>query len=220
MLFKLSTAQETDLLNQPETGMGYQVVEASKVGNYLQEKYLVLNSEIVIEINASTHENVRKVINQGIVAFKASASTITFHAIHVLNEKQFRNSVSEPNTENQKGATDNPVKNATGDEVFIRLSAFDNDRRVDKVNKCLRPGAFTTTMDDYLNCKSTSDDPVERYALPNNDEIKFAFHIQPLKSDTLQQGTVQPANNKRGGGKEVYFANGTAAATFIKQTAY
>ena len=220
MLFKLSTAQETDLLNQPETGMGYQVVEASKVGNYLQEKYLVLNSEIVIEINASTHENVRKVINQGIVAFKASASTITFHAIHVLNEKQFRNSVSEPNTENQKGATDNPVKNATGDEVFIRLSAFDNDRRVDKVKKCLRPGAFTTTMDDYLNCKSTSDDPVERYALPNNDEIKFAFHIQPLKSDTLQQGIVQPANNKRGGGKEVYFANGTAAATFIKQTAY
>jgi hypothetical protein len=31
---------------------------------------------------------------------------------------------------------------------------------------------------------------------------------------------VQPAYGKRGGGKEAYFANGTASGTFIKQTPY
>lgn len=62
--------------------------------------------------------------------------------------------------------------------------------------------------------------PVERYALPSNDKIKFAFHIKPLKSDTLQRGTVQPANQKRGGGKEAYFAKGTANGTFLVQTFY
>ena len=107
-----------------------------------------------------------------------------------------------------------------GEEVFVRLSAFDNDRRVDKINKCLRAGSFTTTMEDYLKCKTTSDDPIERYALPSNDKIQHAFHIQPLKSDTLQRGTVQPANGKRGGGKEAYFDKGTSAGTFKKQTPY
>ena len=127
MYFKLSASQENDLLNRPETGMGYQVVEASKAGSYTREKFLVLNSEVVIEMDTSTNDNVRKVIN---------------------------------------------------------------------------------------------DSPVERYALPYNDEIKFAFHVQPKKTDTLQRGTVQPANGKRGGGEEAYFAKGTAAGTFIKQTSY
>jgi len=56
--------------------------------------------------------------------------------------------------------------------------------------------------------------------LPNNDKIQFAFLIQPIKTDTLQRGLVQAANEKRGGGKEVYFAKGTAAGTFKQQTPY
>jgi hypothetical protein len=56
--------------------------------------------------------------------------------------------------------------------------------------------------------------------LPNNDEIKFAFYFQPLIIDTLQRGKVQPAYGKRGNGKEVYFANGTAMGTFKTQTPY
>ena len=51
MYFKLSAQQENELLNLPETGMGYQVVEASKQGYYSREKYLVLNSEVIIEMN-------------------------------------------------------------------------------------------------------------------------------------------------------------------------
>lgn len=220
MYFKLSASQENDLLNQPETGMGYQVVEASKSGSYFKEKFLILNSEIVIEMNASTGDNVRKVINEGIYSFKASASVITLNSISVLNEKQYRNIVSESKSLNERGAIDNPVVNANGEDVFVRLSAFEDDKRVDKVNKCLRKGAFTTTMGDYLKCKETYDEPIERYALPNNDKIQYAFYIQPHRSDTLQAGIVQPANDKRGGGKEVYFASGTAIGTFQKQTPY
>jgi len=75
-------------------------------------------------------------------------------------------------------------------------------------------------MDDYLKCKASNDNPNDRYALPNNDKIQYAFHIKPLKSDTLQRGIVQPANDRRGGGKEAYFANGTSAGTFLGQTPY
>ncbi|MHB1179812.1 MAG: hypothetical protein ACYCZO_15960 [Daejeonella sp.] len=220
MYFQLSAAQENELLNQPETGMGYQVVEARREGSYTQEKFLVLNSEVVIEMNSYEADNVRKVISEGIYSIKASASYITLNAISVLNEKQFRNAVNESKNENERAAIENPVVNANGEEIFVRLSAFDDDRRVDKVNKCLRAGSYTTTMEDYLKCKSTDVDPVEHYALPTNDKTQFAFHIKPVRTDTLQRGTVQPANEKRGGGKEAYFAKGTAAGTFLKQTPY
>lgn len=220
MYFKLSSAQENFLLHQPETGMGYQILEAGKTGSYTRGLYLALNSELIIEINDYEDTYVRKVMNEGISNIRLSANELTLINISVLNEKQFRNLVSESKSENEKGAIDNPVENADGKEIFVRLSAFDNDRRVDKINKRLLPGSYTTTSDDFLACKSKNDDPVERYALPNNDAIKFVFYIQPLKTDTLQRGIVQPANSKRGGGKEAYFANGTAEGTFLRQTSY
>lgn len=220
MYYRLTDLQENEFLRLPETGMGYQIIDAAKSGSYLRERYIVLNSEIAIEMNGHEDGHIRKVINEGISKAKASATTITLSSFSVLNERQLRNYLSEPKNDNEKGAIDNPVESADGSEMFVRLSAFDDDKRIDKVNKCLRPGSFTTTSDDYLACKKSNDDPVERYALPNNDKIKWAFYIQPVRTDTLQRGTVQPANGKRGGGKEAYFEKGTANGTFLKQTEY
>ena len=220
MYFKLSKEQEIFLLHQPETGMGYQVVEATKAWNYNRAKFLVLNSEVVIEMNGFEDDLIRLIFSQGIFSFKSRAELITLNAMKVLSEKQFRSQVNEPKNDKEKGAIDNPVENANGEEIFVRLSAFDDDKRIDKIKRYLRPGSFTTTKDDYLKCKDINDDPVERYALPSNDEIKFAFHIKPVKTDSLQRGTVQPANEKHGGGKEAYFANGTAEGTFKEQTPY
>ena len=152
------------------------------------------------------------------VRLKRSAKNI--HSISIFSEKQIRNTVNEDNNPINRGAIENPVELADGNEIFVRLSPFENDRRVDKVNKCLLAGSFTTTMEDYLICKALNDNPVERYALPKNDKIKFAFHIQPSKKDSLQRGIVQTAYERKGGGKETYFANGTTKDTFIKQTPY
>ena len=104
--------------------------------------------------------------------------------------------------------------------MFVRLSAYSDDKRIDKTNKCLWPGSYTTTEKDYLKCKFEKDDPIERYALPNDEKIEWAFHIQPKKTDTLQRGNVQTANGKRAGGEEAYFENGTSSGTFIQQTRY
>lgn len=153
-------------------------------------------------MNRFEAENVLKVMNEGIANIKANASFITLNSISVFSEKQFRNVVNESKNDNEKGAIENPIENANGIEVFVRLSAFDNDRRIDKINNCLRAGCFTTTMEDYLKCKSSNSEPIERYALPSHDKIQFAFHIKPKITDTLQRGIVQPAYGKLGGGKE------------------
>jgi hypothetical protein len=220
MIYKFDREQENWLINQPETGMGYQVIEATKSGYYSREKILVLNSELAIDINGFEDDHVRKVINEGILSIKAVSSLITLNSISVFNGTQFRNVIAERKSERESAAIDNPVETTNGSEIFVRLSAFDDDKRIDKVNKCLKPGSYTTTMEDYVNCKTTNDDPVVRYALPTNDKIKWAFHIQPVNWDTLQRGTVQPANDKKGGGKEAFFRNGTSYGTFKKQTSY
>ena len=221
MYYQLNASQENQLLNEPETGMGYQIIEASKAGEYLREKFIVLNTQAVIEIDGYEAIYIRSIISEGIHRFKMKADVVTLNSIKVLTEIQFRGiKVSEPKATKESGATENAVENANGIELFVRLSAFEDDKRVDKINKCLRAGSFTTTIDDYATCKKINDDPIERYALPNNDTIKFAFYILPKKTDTLQRGIVQPAYNKRGGGKEVYFANGTSKETYIKQTPF
>ena len=101
MYFKLSSSQEKNLLGQPETGMGYQVVEANKPGSYTREKFLVLNSEVVLEINGSEGGYIRKVINEGIFSIKGTANLITLNAIKVLNEKQFRNQINESKNDDE-----------------------------------------------------------------------------------------------------------------------
>lgn len=220
MYFKLSISQERTLLQQPETGMGYQIFEASKSGSYTRDRFLALNSEIVIELNDFAGEYVRKIINEGISNVRSTAKEISLTGIAVLNEKQYRHIVSESENEHDRGAIDNPVENANGEEIFVRLSAFDNDRRIDKINKRLLPGSFTTMADDFMYCRSNNFDPIERYALPNNDAIQFVFYIKPLTKDTLQRGIVQPANGKPGGGKEAFFEEGTSNGTFYLQTPY
>ncbi len=48
--------------------------------------------------------------------------------------------------------------------------------------------------------------------------LLWAFYIQPKSRDTLLRGFVQKAFGKEGGGREVYFENGTSTRTFITQS--
>jgi hypothetical protein len=220
MYNKLTNAQEQELLSKPETGMGYQIIEANDALTYAQRKMIVLNAQIAVDRGMNEAADIKTVINKGIFFAKASAELIVLKNIRVLNESEFRGTVNEPKGEKEKGAIDNPKEKANGYEVFVRLSAFDDDTRVDKVNKRLLPGSFSTTEEDYKECKAKNDEPIERYALPGNDKIEWAFYIVPTRMDTLQRGTVQPANGRKGGGKEIYFENGTSIGTFVKQTHY
>jgi hypothetical protein len=119
-----------------------------------------------------------------------------------------------------KGATENPKEFANGSDIYVRISAYEDDKRIDFVKKRLKPGSFTTTLFDYTSCVETNDDPIDRYALPNEETIKWSFYIKPKSFDTLQNGVVQPAFNKDGGGIEAYFENGTSIDTYLFKRVY
>ena len=176
MYYKLSASTEDDLLKQPETGMCYQVVNATRAGEYSPEKFMVLNSEIAIEMNPNIGEDIRKIMNNVKFAAKLDILTISLNIRSVLNKIQSAHILSEP-TDRVKGAIDNPVLRANGTDMFVRLSAFDNDKRIDKIGGCFLPGSFATTDVDLQKCRDYKYDPIEWYALPSNDEIKYVFYI-------------------------------------------
>ena len=108
-------------------------------------------------------------------------------------------------------------EHANGADVFVRLSAYMDDIRIDRNRLRCTPYTFTTTYHEAMFCRArkTTVDPCDRFALPNNEPPKWMFVIKPAKGDVLRKGTVMPAFMKNGGGLEVFFENGTSDFTLI-----
>jgi len=212
-MLRLSEAQTRSLLAQPETGMGYQEVEATLRDNRT-EKGIVYNAELMFEGNES--RNILKLASYPTVLKEARSAGDEIKSLRVL---RVREGVKSLSTRDASGvvkksagpAKDAPVEKTKADEVFKRFSAYENDRRV-AADKSLLPGSYATTEDDAKNVK-TGKDAVSRYALPNPEPASYVFTIKPKKDTDIQRGVVEPANGQPGLGVEVIFTNGTTANT-------
>lgn len=228
MIFEAKQSLKSQLLEMPETGMGYQIIDGIQEGKYSSQRFVVYNTELVVNLDSDFDLYKRKIINEGYSSIKASSPYLELKNFQFVSRSkilEFRVLVESKMREKGRftggsGATDNKEEYANGEEIFVRLSAYEDDKRIDFDNKKLKNGSYSTTYVDYQTCKRYNDDPVDRYALPNNEEIKWAFYIQPKSYDKLQRGIVQPAFGHDGGGIEAYFKNGTSNNTFFRKTAY
>ncbi len=199
--------------------MGYQIAEVRFPLLYAVHRLMILNAEIGLPIDdVYTYNRLYK--HERFAALKAKAELKVMTLNKVVERREWHNILNEANLWPQAPAKDAPIASANGIERFVRLSAYENDRRVDKVNGCFVAGTYATTEDDYVLCVKGNDNPVERYALPNDETIKFSFYTKPLLGDKLQKGTVEPDFGKRGGGKEVVFPNGTSKKTYLGMVKY
>ncbi|MCK9166669.1 MAG: hypothetical protein ACOYB8_08510 [Eubacteriaceae bacterium] len=229
MFFKTSRYEQ--FLHLDETGMGYQVIEGHRQNKRFKEKFIVYNSELIVEFDKvkefkqrTKTEKYSRILNEAQVIYfvKDTISLVPRNKItelRTLNEAKRRDKHRYPNG---KGAADNKEEevNTDGKEVFVRLSAYENDRRIDFVKKKLVRGTYTTTYNDYYVCVKDDDDPIDRYALPNDENVKWAFYVRPNKSDIVQRGIVQPLFGHDGGGIETFFKYGTSENTYYKKTPY
>lgn len=221
MLYRLSKPTQAELLLQPESGMGYQLILANTKGGYQRkEYYLILNTELAIPIDRISNRITLERIMRESTYTNKNIQSISLTDIALDDKKSPLPLVNEFLFSKKQAARKNHPEPANGIERFIRLSAYNNDFRIDRANKRLLPGSYATTEIDYLLCRKNNDDPVERYALPNDYKIKYGFIIQPKSGDSLQRGIVEPANEKQGGGAEVYFEKGTSIGTFIQDFPY
>lgn len=172
--------------------MGYQIVSSRQYERFVVKKLVVYNARLAVDMDENFDANRKKIISEGyeVMLSKSKELMLETDTIKIIPHSQLNESVQLSDFEKllfrmnkrhpgSKGATDNPKDNATGNENFVRLSAFEDDRRIDTVNKKLKPGSFATTEKDYRLCLAEKDNPVDRYALPNDDKIEWAFYIRP-----------------------------------------
>lgn len=230
MIYKAYSSDSNLLLSLPETGMGYQIIEGQLTGSFSTKRYVVYNSDLIVDFDSEFQRFKQQIISRGYstILNESNLLNIKTDSIRLVSRSYLYESryLTESKKSNKKrcsggkGATDNPKEYADGKEIFVRISAYEDDKRIDFAKKNLKDGTFTTTHYDYLDCVYTEDDPIDRYALPNDENIKWAFYIQPKSFDRLQRGIVQPAFGHDGGGIEAYFENGTSENTFFDKRQY
>lgn len=216
MIYRISKENTEKLKELPETGMGYQIVTTP----YASETYIIWNAKFAFDYpgfdsTEDTLTNRNFVKNKTMDEIMALAQPKSLSYFSLISTKE--PSLVRESRGKTEGAIYNKSENANGDELFVRLSAFEEDFRIDKKNNSLLPGSFTTTASEAIKCKVEKDDPIQRYALPNELPIEWGFYIQPKTSDILQRGNVEANFGKKGGGREVYFEKGTSKRTFITQ---
>ncbi|MEX2155912.1 MAG: hypothetical protein WD773_03620 [Gemmatimonadales bacterium] len=218
MSYEIDKTWSAALLDQPETGMGYQIVEVQIPQG--AEHVVVLNAQRAMEVQESPRR-FREGANQARkmrvdLALKSKREDTPFRVLELreavtkgLVETRAYAAGKEPASE----AT--PVQSGAGEE-FLRFSAFKDDARIDHADGSVLPGTYVTTQTDGLRVK-TGKEAVERYALPNPDPAVHRFWLKPPRQVQVRRGTVQPANGHQGSGDEVIFDNGAPAGTKQKQ---
>lgn len=211
-MYRLSGSDRASLLRQPESGMGYQVVDAVTTLGTVR-RGVAYNAELFLL--DSERENDRRVLslsrNLSEAVDKASSATGMFRSLTVVSDPRMTVLSKAEATKSTGGANDAPVDKTVQDEKFYRFSAFAKDSRVQPDNS-LSDGSYATPEADG-NTVKTGAEAVERYALPNPDPASYRFKVSPLKDTKVQRGIVQPANGQKGGGAEVIFTVGTTKDT-------
>jgi len=212
-MLRLTDSNTRALLAQPESGMGYQVVEATLSDNKTK-RGVAYNAELLF----FEEEPRRIMLSTPYLRLLESARSAAgeIKSLRVISRAIVTTlSAREPSgaaVQKKAGpAKDGPKEKTKADEVFKRFSAYPNDRRVASDGSLLS-GTYATTEEDAKNVK-TGKDAVARYALPNPAPASNVFTVRPNKDTDIQRGIVEPAFGQPGGGVEVIFTNGTQPKT-------
>src|SRR3989338_6493743 len=210
MPYMLTASQINELIAQPETGMGYQYVEATmSTDDYL--KGVVLNGEVFIP-----ETKIGEIMGQRFLPYSAilngaekpgyirKINVIGRSFLHLGENRYPAKSVPAP-------ASQASILQTKKDEIFKRYSPYKNDRRVTE-ERGLLSGTYATTEED-TNYVGTGTDAARRYALPSDEPAIYVFTIQPPEKTRVRVGVVEPANGKPGGGVEVLFEDGSPKKT-------
>jgi hypothetical protein len=208
------------LTELPETGMGFQLIEAVLWGKNVP--LLVLNSEHAIDlgqVELTPGDDPATILRNGmrvIDAMKLDVVGTLFaaprpHSFRLLNARIGKlpgpagaAAPAGPHTVMPSSLVKHVVLSAN--RVFHRFSAFNPDRRVDPVTGSFLPGTYAVPESE-VPFVPTGFVAVGRFALPNNFPASFHYEIEASVGTAMDFGTVAPAFGQSGGGVEAYFSD-------------
>jgi hypothetical protein len=213
------------LMDLPETGMGFQLVEAVVWGNI--KPFLVLNSERATdlsEIGLEPGEDPSAILRNGLRIIDAINSSVVEtiiaapqpHSFKLLSSRIAEAQISAGTAAGailQAALPSSLVKHVSlsANRVFHRFSAFNPDRRVDQLTGSFLPGTYGTPESE-IPFVPTGFVAVGRFALPNNLPASHHYEIEAPAGSAVHFGTVAPAFGQAGGGVEAYFPNAVTNA--------
>ena len=195
MLYRIDEDIRQFLLSQPEYGMGYQLVQRNDDGN----RILILNAELGVEtkhlVGSFEHDRMQVTAGRDFRSLQLNPQDLT-----VLTHGSY-------SSRTRKG------------EVFVRYSAFPNDRRIQSDGSVVS-GSYVTTENDAGHWGQpfgwTGLSVVARYALPDPRPAINLFLLRPRVTIPILCGTVAPNYGQAGGGVEVRFESDTPPKTLIR----
>lgn len=219
-VLELRAELQLDLAGRGESGMGFQMIEASvriKIDGRtrpLDGEFLVLQSQFLLPIAPEPRilsaDELRLVAESG--EFPARIEVSNLDGLKVI-ENRLTGVSQHSHGVMAVPPLVRPVSRLTmGDEAFIRFSGSPLDHRVGD-NGSLKPGTFATTFNDARMVPSGLA-AVGRYALPNPLPANYAYTIVPPKGTQIQLGAVAPGFGQAGGGVEVLFPKGSKPSGF------
>ena len=199
MIYKLNKDTIQYMLTLPETGIGYQLINAKQKGSPKLKSFVVFNSEIIIENNHKLITYSNTLIGDGYQLLKDVLNFIKLEDIKLASWD-----------ENERHPRDNESLdlNETGlaeEDIFIRPSIYNYDNRIDLEKQVLLPGSYVTTLESYTNCYIMREDPFETYALPVPQQFVRVFYIKQNRNACNFNGVFSRAFGKKGGGIKLSF---------------
>jgi len=214
-IINLSDSAKEELLGLPETGMGFQLVEAIFWGE--QKQFLVFNSETAVDITSlglSAAEDITNLLRneQAIISAMQGAVETIFaspapHSFKLISSR-IGSSISTSSVTPIAATPSSLVKHdvLTNNRKFHRFSAFNPDRRVNPTTGDFAPGTYAT-VDSEVPFVPSGFAAVGRFALPNNLPASHHYVIKAPVGASVSFGTVAPAFSQAGGGVEAFFSS-------------
>lgn len=216
-IWHLSAPAIDSLLALPETGMGFQLVEANCWGKLTP--FIIFNSDLAVDISALNLEigdDPSVILNNGlriVDALKGYREPIfrapqphSFRLIGSRVDVESEIASSKGGGSPQIAQSSSLVKRITLTEnrIFHRFSAFYPDKRINSKTGDFAAGTYATP-DSEVPFVPTGFAAVGRFALPNNLPASYHYMIEAPTGTTVAFGTVAPAFGQAGGGVEAYF---------------
>ena len=210
MPWRVSKKLRASLLEEVETGMGYQVATING------GRYVILNAELAFELPQYDRNNAED-------SSPRPADRLRADDLDWLKDQlpEYLAKKGKPLTQGLRRLDcaehlevethGSYPSNSSPGELFVRYSAFRQDRRIDP-DFSVKPGTYVTTATDAPHVPSGLA-AVGRYALPVHIPAVHKFTLTPRAPVPITCGATAPRFGQAGGGVEVLFINSLPAGT-------
>ena len=211
-MYRLSENQASALVDQPESGMGYQVIEAEV--NSATIFALAFNAELLVmpdELSEARGRSHDELLTEAV-------AVQSFQLLAVLPAGASGPTPTGSSIAPAAGAALAPApllaRLTSIHEGFVRFSAYSNDKRIGKDGSVTKDTYATTVSDARFAVSGLAVSG--RYALPNPSPAIYAHTLVPGAGVPYQLGTARPAHLQAGGGVELVFPTGAPAGSTFK----